>query len=228
VSLKLDEVIPWGRCLDEYIGMFSLTPSDLKLEILDCAGGTASFNAEMTRQGKNVISCDRVYQFTAEQINARLLDSDTFIENFEVNLGSYRWKIFTSPSQLAEVRWNATQEFLEDFPSGLQQGRYLNAELPDLPFENGQFDLALCSHFLFAYSHLLEEFHLEAITQMCRVAKEVRVFPLLQSCGMESEHLDPIVTKLRNRSFHVEIKEVDYEFQKGGNKMLRVSQESSA
>ena len=227
--LQLDEKIPWGRCLHEYKGMFSLTPSDLNLEILDCAGGTASFNAEMTRLGNKVISCDRVYQFTAEQINARLLDSDTFIENFEVNLGSYRWKIFTSPSQLAEVRWNATQEFLEDFPSGLQQDRYVTAELPVLPFGNGRFHLALCSHFLFTDPHLSEEFHLEAITEMCRVAREVRVFPLLQSfSGEESHHSDRIVTELRNRSFRVDHQTVDYEFQKGVNQMLRVSQESSA
>jgi hypothetical protein len=124
----------------------------------------------------------------------------------------------------------AMQEFLEDFPSGLQQGRYMNAELPVLPFENGQFDLALCSHFLFAYSHLLsEEFHLEAIIEMCRVANEVRVFPLLQGfSGEESEHLNPIVTELKKRSFRVEIQEAPYEFQKGGNKMLRVSKKSSA
>ena len=116
------------------------------------------------------------------------------------------------------------QEFLADFPSGLEQGRYMTAELPVLPFENGQFDLALCSHFLFSYSHLLsEEFHLQAITEMCRVAKEVRVFPLLQSfSGEESDHLNSIITKLKKRSFRVEVQEAPYEFQKGGNKMLRV------
>ena len=227
--LQLDR-LSWGRSLHEYERMFSLTPSDLDLKILDCAGGTASFNAEMTGQGKNVTSCDRVYQLTAEQINARLLNFDTFIENVEVNFGSYRWKkIFTSPSQLAEVRWKATQEFLKDFPSGLQQDRYVTAELPALPFGNGRFDLALCSHFLFTDPDLSENFHLEAITQMCRVATEVRVFPLLGgSSGVESEHLDPIVTELENTSFHVKREKVDYEFQPGGNQMLRVSQESSA
>ena len=231
MSLKLDRVIPWGRCLDEYIGMFSLTSSDLKLAILDCAGGPASFNAEMTRQGKKVISCDPVYQFTAVEIGDRIQETyQTVIDGVKANVDGYLWNNFESPYQLGSVRMKAMQEFLEDFPSGLQQGRYMNAELPVLPFENGQFDLALCSHFLFAYSHLLsEEFHLGAITETCRVAKEVRVFPLLQSfSGEESEHLNPIVTELRNRSFRVEIQNVDYEFQIGGNQMLRVSQESSA
>jgi hypothetical protein len=231
VSLKLDQVIPWGRCLDEYIGMFSLTSSDLKLAILDCAGGPASFNAEMTRQGKKVISCDPVYQFTAVEIGDRIQETyHTVIDAVKANVDGYLWNNFESPYQLGSVRMKTMQEFLEDFPSGLQQGRYMNAELPILPFENGQFDLALCSHFLFTYSYLLsEEFHRSAITEMCRVAKEVRVFPLLHGfSGVESEHLNPIVTELKKRSFRVEIQETPYEFQKGGNKMLRVSQKSSA
>ena len=231
MGLKLDQVILWGRCLDEYIGMFSLTSSDLKLAILDCAGGPASFNAEMTRQGKKVISCDPVYQFTAVEIGDRIQETyHTVIDAVKANVDGYLWNNLESPDQLGSVRMKAMQEFLEDFPSGLQQGRYMTAELPVLPFENGQFDLALCSHFLFTYSHLLsEQFHLEAITEMCRVAKEVRVFPLLHGfSGVESEHLNPIMTELKKRSFRVEIQEAPYEFQKGGNKMLRVSQKSSA
>ena len=68
MGLKLENVIPWGRSLEEYVRMFNLTPEDLKLAILDCAGGPASFNAEMTGQGYNVISCDPVYHFTADEI----------------------------------------------------------------------------------------------------------------------------------------------------------------
>ena len=221
--------IPWGRSLHEYERMFSLTPSDLDLKILDCAGGTASFNAEMTGQGKNVTSCDPDYQLTAEQINAGL--QYDFIANFQRTVDLYVWQYFKSPDHLGSVRREANQKFLADFPLGLKERRYVNASLPDLsPFDDGQFDLALCSHFLFAYSHLLsEEFHLEAITEMCRVAKEVRVFPLLQSfSGEESAHLNPTITELKKRNFRVEIQEAPYEFQKGGNKMLRVSKKSSA
>jgi hypothetical protein len=209
--------------------MFSLTESNLKLAILDCASGAASFNAEMTRQGQKVISCDPHYQRTPVEIGDLIQEPDhNFIKLFQENRGSYRWDYFESPEHLAEVRRKARQEFLEDFPSGLQQGRYVNASLPVLPFKNGKFDLALCSHFLFTDPHLSEEDYLEAITEMCRVAKEIRVFPLLDRYGGRSEHLNPIVTELRNRSFHVKIDVVDYQFQIGGNEMLRVSQESSA
>jgi SAM-dependent methyltransferase len=230
VGLKLEKVIPWGRCLDEYIGMFHLTSADRKLAILDCAGGPASFNAEMTRQGNKVTSCDPVYQFSAEEIARRIQETyQTVIDELKANVDDYLWNNFESPYQLGEVRMQAMQEFLEDFPSGFRQGRYMTAELPILPFDNDQFDLALCSHFLFAYSHLLsEDFHLKAITEMCRIAKEVRVFPLLQSFSMEeSSFLNPLIEELKSRSYRVEIQEVSYEFQKGGNKMLRVSKKSS-
>ena len=39
--------------------------------------------------------------------------------------------------------------FLEDFPGGLDEGRYVEASLPTLPFDDGTFDLALCSHLLY-------------------------------------------------------------------------------
>ncbi len=48
MGLKLENVVPWGRSLAEYICMFDLCPSDLQGYILDCGGGPASFNAELT------------------------------------------------------------------------------------------------------------------------------------------------------------------------------------
>jgi len=38
--------------------MFGLTDTDLEGRILGCADGPASFNAEATRKGIRVISCD--------------------------------------------------------------------------------------------------------------------------------------------------------------------------
>jgi len=44
------------------------------------------------------------------------------------------------------------QTFLQDYEEGKQAGRYQTGALPILPFSNQQFELALCSHFLFLYS----------------------------------------------------------------------------
>ncbi len=224
MGLKLDKVIPWGRCLDEYIGMFHLTSTDRKLAILDCAGGPASFNAEMTRQGNKVTSYDPVYQFSAEEIATRIQETyQTVIDGVRANVDDYLWTNIESPTKLGEVRMAAMQQFLEDFPQGIQESRYVTGELPILPFNNRQFDLALCSHFLFSYSDLFTEaFHLESIREMCRTAAEVRIFPLVKISGEPSTLLAPIIKELKGQGYKVEVQDVSYEFQKGGDQLLRV------
>jgi hypothetical protein len=225
VSFKLENVVPWGRSMQEYIRMFNLTPDDFHLTILDCAGGPASFNAEMTRQGYKVISCDPIYQFTASEIDQRIQETyQKIIDGVQATQENYVWQDIQSPEQLCQIRMAAMQQFLEDLPRGIQEGRYVTSELPVLPFNTKQFDLAVCSHFLFTYSNLLsEDFHLASILEMCRVAAEVRVFPLLLNFSEEvSSVLEPVINELKARSYRVEIKQVPYEFQKSGNQMLRV------
>ncbi len=171
---KLENVIPWGRSMEEYVNMFDLTPEELKLNILDCAGGPASFNAEMTLQGYKVISCDPVYQFTADEIAQRIQDTyETVIQGVKANQECYIWQNIQSPEHLGAIRMAAMRQFLADFPIGIIEKRYVQYELPVLPFAKNQFDLALCSHLLFTYSdRLSEEFHLASIVEMCRVAKK--------------------------------------------------------
>ncbi len=54
---------------------------------------------------------------------------------------------------------------------------FVPAQLPELPFFDGTFDLALCSHFLFLCSeHHDAKFHIHALRELCRVAQEVRIF----------------------------------------------------
>jgi hypothetical protein len=92
-----------------------------------------------------------------------------------------------------------------------------------LPFADRSFDLALSSHFLFLYTEQFDEsFHRASVVEMCRVADEVRVFPLLALGALRSRHVDPIGDDLRRRGFQVTIETVPYEFQKGGNQMMRI------
>jgi hypothetical protein len=58
--------------------------------------------------------------------------------------------------------------------------------------------------------------------EMLRVAREVRVFPLLDLDLQRSAHLDPVIAGLRSANFYAEIVDVPYIFQKGGGQMLRV------
>ncbi len=225
MTIKLDKVVPWGRNLDEYISMFDLTSEEKNLTILDCAAGPSSFNYEMTLQGYNVISCDPIYQFTADEIYQRIqLVYQNIIDQLKENYDTFVWENFQSPENLGKVRMAAMEKFLQDFPNGAEQKRYLTAELPKLPFEDNKFDLALCSHLLFLYSEQFSaEFHLESILEMCRVATQVRIFPLLKLSGEISPLVMPIIEKLSTKGYRVEIRQVDYEFQKGGNQMISIS-----
>jgi hypothetical protein len=88
----------------------------------------------------------------------------------------------------------AMRVFLADYVLGKASGRHLEAELPTLPFADAAFDLAMCSHFVFLYSTQLgEAFHRDATKEMCRVASEVRIFPLLAQGGDRCPFVDVCV-----------------------------------
>ena len=67
-----------------------------------------------------------------------------------------------------------------------------------------------------------EPFHRSSIREMCRVAAEVRIFPLLALGGLESPYVNTTVGELRDSGYDVSIEDVPYEFQRGGNRMMRV------
>jgi hypothetical protein len=220
----LETVVPWGRSFAEYHAMFDLSDRDLGLRILDCGGGPASFNAEGTRRGCSIVSCDPIYRFDAPQIEARIeATCDQVLEQTRRNASEFVWSNIRSIDELETVRRAAMRTFLDDYPAGRSAGRYLSAALPELPFADRSFDLALSSHFLFLYTEQLDEpFHLAAVLEMCRVADDVRVFPLLALGAVPSRHIEPTVVELRRRGFLVSIQNVSYEFQKGGNQMMRI------
>ena len=224
MAFSIEQIVPWGRSFDEYVRMFSLSDADLEGRILGCGDGPASFNAAMHRQGKRVISVDPLYRFSAEQIWGRIQEaSRTILEQLVANQATYVWTEIASPQDLGRIRMQAMKEFLDDFEAGGGEGRYVAHELPSLPFANGQFDLALCSHLLFTYSgQLSAAFHCQALLEMCRVAEEVRVFPLLDQGGEPSPHLQAVLDDLEANGYHAAVEPVNYEFQRGGNQMLRV------
>jgi hypothetical protein len=114
----------------------------------------------------------------------------------------------------------AMTAFLSDFDDGVKQGRYVDASLPFLPFQDEQFQLTLCSHFLFLYSEKLDlDFHIKAILELLRVSSEVRIFPIIDLENKTSRHLERIRSFCKEHEFRFSLKKVDYEFQFGGNKM---------
>lgn len=224
MGFTLDKVVPWGRSFAEYVKMFDLLETDLQLRILGCGDGPAGFNTDLTKLGGHVVSIDPVYAFDATQIQNRITETyGTVMEQMRKNQNDYVWNAISSVEELGRTRMLAMEAFLSDFEVGKNEGRYVSGELPILPFETGDFDIALSSHFLFLYSaHLSIEFHLQSLREMLRIAHEVRVFPLLMLDGNPSPYLDPITEKLAHLGFNTERRRVPYEFQRGGHEMLLV------
>ena len=224
MPITLSEVVPWGRTLDEYQRMFALGDADLSLSILGCGDGPAAFNAKWTAKGGHVISCDPLYEFSGDAIERRVRETfDYMMQAVRENYNDFIWQDITSPEALGERRLGAMQRFLNDYEKGRQEGRYITAALPDLPFRDRQFDLALVSHLLFLYSDQLDyAFHCASLAELCRIAREVRIFPLLALGNRPSPHLLPLIEEFTTRGFQIEQTRVDYEFQKGGCQMLRV------
>src|SRR5262245_41536021 len=188
----LDKVVPWGRSFEEYRAMFLLNDADLAGRLLGCGDGPASFNARATGLGASVVSCDPIYQYSTDEIRRRIDQTyEVILQQTRQNQHEFVWEAIPSVEELGRVRMAAMQEFLTDYPEGVRQGRYLAAELPSLPFGNHEFDLALCSHLLFLYSDQLgKAFHHASVLELARVAKEVRVFPLLALGGVPSPFVE--------------------------------------
>lgn len=224
MAFTLDKIVPWGRSFEEYEAMFNLSREDLEKRILGCGDGPANFNCILTRRGGRIVSVDPVYHFSADEIRSRI--NETYAEVLKQTLKNkdeFVWEHIASVEELGRARMKAMNDFLSDYTAGLKGGRYLEASLPVLPFEDGRFDLALCSHLLFLYSEqLTEDFHFRAIKELCRVSSETRIFPLLELGSRRSRHLEKIIGRLSKDGFAVSLEKVPYEFQKGGNEMLRI------
>ncbi|MGD1895461.1 MAG: SAM-dependent methyltransferase [Phormidesmis sp.] len=222
--MKLDQVVPFGRSLDEYIHMFSLGAADLQKSILSVADGPASFNAEGTAKGYQIQSCDPLYVFEADEIRDRFYAVlDDIITQVENTRDSWVWQYHASPSELRAHRIEVAERFYADYTQGKKAGRYTVGTLPQLSDSASSYELSLSSHFLFLYSEQFDTaFHIAAIQEMLRVSAEARIFPLLALNQRRSPHILPVTRHLERLGYQCKIETVDYELQPGGNEMMRV------
>jgi hypothetical protein len=225
--MELSQIVPWGRSFEEYRRMFGLSGADLSGRTLGCGDGPASFNAEATSAGHAIVSCDPIYAFAPEEIRRRVEEThETVLSQVSLHPEHFVWDFFRDAGELGRHRLAAMHRFLGDFDRGKQEGRYVVAGLPRLPFAEGAFRLALVSHLLFLYSANLDAtFHVESALELLRVAGEVRIFPLLTLDRLWSPHVPPVVSALEAAGCTVEVVPVPYEFQRAeghaGRRMLR-------
>ena len=221
MAFKLESVVPWGRNFDEYRLMFCLSDSDMSKKIAGFGDGPASFNYEATQKGCSVTSFDPIYQFSKNDLQKRIDDVRvTVMQQMRENADNYVWTNIKNLDDLENVRMSAMKLFLEDFEKGKQDNRYIYHELPDrLTCSEDTFDIGLSSHFLLMYTVLGYDFHIQAMTEMIRVCKEIRIFPIVDLDANETDLISKVIDYFKQR-YNVEIKKTQYEFQKGDNRLL--------
>lgn len=222
MTIVVKDLLLSGHDLNDYQHMFDLNDDDLQKKVITCASGFDSFNAEMTHLGHKVVSCARNYDLgKSDMLDLIANNLDRLQKHVSNNLDDF---LLADSKDLKEVeqKWTrAATLFLNDYEQGQQQKRYRADVLPSLQFDDYDFDIALCSHFLFSLGTISEQAHIDYIKEMARVAKEVRLFPLNDVNGEVSDVLGPVMLALQQDNYFVEVRQVDYEFQRGGNAMLR-------
>lgn len=216
-----------GRGWDEYVKMFNLNPDKLNgVNFLDCAAGASSFTARMSDLGFDVKAVDLLYSEDHQVLRERSGEHlDALVDSLNKNKDIFVWSFFSSIEELKEHRNLASKEFINDYMTHSE--RYVNADISCLPFDDNSFKMVLCSHLLFIYDHRLDyRFHLNSIREMLRVSShELRIYPIVKNMGKRSLFVDRIMKDLVDAS--VEIVDVDYEFRRNGNEMIRIIKDSN-
>lgn len=163
-----------------------------------------------------------MYRFDKEEIKKqglltieKIYADTSWMEGY--NLGFYK-----NISNHRRHRESALRKFYEDF----NPHYYHYNLLPTLDYEENSFDLLLSSHLLFVYDDRFDyAFHKASILEMLRVAKEVRIFSLVDyknSRVAKENNFSPFVYRIIKEltEYRCEIIKVDFEFQpKAGYKL---------
>lgn len=190
------------RSFQEYEAMFRLEEANLSRgPVLDVAGGASSFTAQLAARGIAAAAADPFYAgVTDEVIAAAGREIEVSSAKIAAQAGSYDWSFYGSPEDHRKLREQSLADFAADFRSEGAAERYFPSALPHLPFEDGAFALAVCSHFLFLYADSFDEaFHEAAMREMLRVVRrggEVRIYPLVTLKWEPCPFLDRLLLRL--------------------------------
>ena len=214
------KLVLWGHQPADYEEMFDISSEDLHKNILEFGCGPSAINSNLP----NVISVDPLFTLDKDTLSSKIsLLFAQMLEEVQQNQGRYDFSSYGGLERLVWERKKGIESFFNDYKLGLEEGRYLPAVDCSLPFKDFQFEYALSSHYLFAgLDNQTVEFLVQLIKELARVAKEVRIFPLIDRYGDISEFLGPVLLELQNDNYGAELKEVKYRLQPSGNAMLRV------
>ena len=222
MKIDLNRIAFIGRTFHEYSHMFGLDDDLLRGRVLDCPAGASSFTAECIRQGYDVTACDILYDIEpGKLIKKARADTVYALEQAYKVKDLYDWSFYGSVEEHAAQRMEALGHFSADFPTGIKEGRYVQGELPRLPFDDDSFSLVLSSHFLFLYSDRLDfQFHFDCLKELLRVGEQVRVYPLAGLDGKQYPLLGNLLAALGTSGAKAHVRNTQFRFMREADRML--------
>lgn len=223
MQLNLENIVITGRTFEEYSAFFDLSIDNLKgKKVLDCPSGASSFVATLNKNYIQAQGVDVIYEFDKKVLGQQGVKSIEKVYEDTSWMDVYKMDFYKTKENHRLHRESALKAFIDDYNSQ----DYIFAKLPNLPFEDDSFDLLVSSHLLFVYDDRLDfNFHKDSIVEMLRVAREVRIFPLVDfknSRVHEAENFSPFVSKIL-KEFQCEIIKTDFEFQPRADCYLKIS-----
>ncbi len=221
----MKRLVLWGHHLDEYRDMFDLTDAALGTRFLEFQSGVSAFQYELRGTAAHLVSYDTWFDLSKETLlekveasfSARLAQITERAEAFDLS------RYAGSLDKLTAYRRQGIAHFFQDYDLGHAEGRYVFAEKATLPFPHSFFDYALSAHHFFSImAPQTVDYHVETIEALARVAKDVRIFPLVDAQGTPSELLGPVILALQKKNFGIEVRKVGYHLQPHGDAMLRI------
>lgn len=218
------KLVLWGHSPEEYREMFDLSSEQMNLRLLEFGCGPSAVNAIQTKHHHEVVSIDPLFNLDKDTLYSKVtLIFASMVEQVMIEQEHFDFSQEGSLEQLIRKRREGMAVFFDDYTKGKEEGRYIGINDYHLPLPDQAFDMALVSHYLFAgLDDQDDNFHLDFIKELARVAKEVRIFPIIDRHGDTSEFLGPVLLGLQNDNYGAELRNVPYHLQSTGNAMLRV------
>lgn len=184
--------------LQDYTELFDLNSEDLKKPLLELNAGFTHVNQELYQQGGTITSMHPLYHLASEDLHT-------------IMLNHYR------------ITLEESSVFLHDYAQGKKEKRYQELNSLDFAFPHFNFHMALCHSVFFGYfENPLFKDSLPMIQALCKIAHEVRIYPVIDSTGKLPNELASLLQTLTQKNMGVEIKAVANSSHHQGHVILRV------
>ena len=216
------------RSFEEYESMFMLDETMLTTgKILDIAAGASSFTAECISRGYDATACDPLYKLSDDQIyEFGKQQLSIASEKLNSKKDAFNWNYYKDIETHDDIREHSLEKFIDSYRSDFDKEAYMNAMLPNLPFEDDTFSSIVCNHFLFLYQEQFDySFHLTAIKEMIRITKKDGIILLYPLVGFKDElypQLDVLQEELAELGVDVSIRSTEFRFLPSADSMLAI------